>query len=153
MGRNAKHNFRDGLDHRIVAMNSGSGRRWEVIINKNNYNIGNLWFFPRDLAEFSSLEKFLFLKAVKGGGAGVEQVVQSLVDCAPHLNRDRNPKFKCCVHLTFMMAFASFMHLIKHNMLFIYGHYLLLSLIKFMWETVLVFLSHHKKLKSLIRPF
>ena len=71
MGRNAKHNFRDGLDHRIVAINSGSGRRWEVIINKNNYNIGNLWFFPRDLAEFSSLEKFLFLKAAKGGGARV----------------------------------------------------------------------------------
>ena len=113
-----------------------------------------------------------------------EQVVQSLVDCAPrfHLNRDRNPKFKCCVYVSnplvtytithgdqytrdsmahsavasLMMAHiavTSFMHLIKHNMLFIYGHYLLLSLIKFMWETVLVFLSHHKKLKILIRPF
>ena len=167
MGRNAKHNFRDGLDHRIVAMNSGSGRRWEVIINKNNYNIGNLWFFPRGLAEFPCWRNSCSSRQSRVVVQAWEQVVQSLVDCAPrfHLNRDRNPKFKCCVYvlnvlvtytITLMMAHsavASFMHLIKHNMLFIYGHYLLLSLIKFMWETVLVFLSHHKKLKSLIRPF
>ena len=138
---NAKHNFIDGLYHRIVAMNVGSWRSWEVIINKNNYHIGNLRFFSAwshgviPCSRNSSSSRQQPRVAVREW----EQVVQFLRDYARrfHLYTNLNPKFKCFVQvLNAWVRYTTTTHFFFFFFLnFFYKK--LKSLIRFMWETVL----------------